>query len=230
MDFPDASRFAGGRDVVLVGYRGIDGSSMLDCPEVESARKHARDLLGSGLPRASRRLHDVRAPPPAGRRRPRRLHAARTRRRPRSGPACARLPAGRPPQRERRNAHGDDLRLALSEPRPSLGDDRRQPARRLPLGRRDDRRADPQVRGALRAELRAAAARPTSRPRSARRVAHLPGTSGSCRSRRATSRPAPSSACSTRRGRRPADRGAEDDRHAAVGPARRRRAAPGSCR
>jgi len=46
MDFPDASRFAGDRDVVLVGYRGVDGSSVLDCPEAESAMKHARDLVG----------------------------------------------------------------------------------------------------------------------------------------------------------------------------------------
>jgi pimeloyl-ACP methyl ester carboxylesterase len=46
MDFPDAGRFAGDRDVVLVGYRGVDGSSVLDCPEAESAMKRARDLLG----------------------------------------------------------------------------------------------------------------------------------------------------------------------------------------
>ena len=45
MTFPDASRFADKRDVVLVGYRGIDGSVRLDCPEVDSAMKHARDLL-----------------------------------------------------------------------------------------------------------------------------------------------------------------------------------------
>jgi pimeloyl-ACP methyl ester carboxylesterase len=45
MDFPDASRFAGNHDVVLVGYRGVDGSSKLDCPEVSSAREHARDFL-----------------------------------------------------------------------------------------------------------------------------------------------------------------------------------------
>jgi hypothetical protein len=37
MDFSIASRFAGERDVVLVGYRGIDSSVRLDCPEVESA-------------------------------------------------------------------------------------------------------------------------------------------------------------------------------------------------
>ena len=45
MNFPDASRFAGHHDVVLVGYRGVDGSSRLDCPEVISAREHARDFL-----------------------------------------------------------------------------------------------------------------------------------------------------------------------------------------
>jgi pimeloyl-ACP methyl ester carboxylesterase len=45
MHFKDASRFADKRDVVLVGYRGVDGSSKLDCPEVSSARKHARDFL-----------------------------------------------------------------------------------------------------------------------------------------------------------------------------------------
>ena len=45
MNFPDASRFAGNHDLVLVGYRGVDGSSKLDCPEVISAREHARDFL-----------------------------------------------------------------------------------------------------------------------------------------------------------------------------------------
>ena len=37
MTVPEASRFADDHDVVLVGYRGVDGSSRLDCPEVESA-------------------------------------------------------------------------------------------------------------------------------------------------------------------------------------------------
>ncbi|HEY1369227.1 MAG TPA: alpha/beta fold hydrolase [Gaiellaceae bacterium] len=45
MDFANASRFADKHDVVLVGYRGVDGSSRLDCPEVSSSREHARDLL-----------------------------------------------------------------------------------------------------------------------------------------------------------------------------------------
>jgi pimeloyl-ACP methyl ester carboxylesterase len=47
MEFQYASRFAADRDVVLVGYRGVDGSSVLDCPEVESALKHSTDFLGA---------------------------------------------------------------------------------------------------------------------------------------------------------------------------------------
>src|SRR6266487_1771275 len=46
MEFSKASRFADDHDVVLVGYRGVDGSARLDCPEVESALKHSTDLLG----------------------------------------------------------------------------------------------------------------------------------------------------------------------------------------
>jgi pimeloyl-ACP methyl ester carboxylesterase len=45
MKFEDASRFADKRDVVLVGYRGVDGSSKLDCREVTSAREHARAFI-----------------------------------------------------------------------------------------------------------------------------------------------------------------------------------------
>ena len=51
------------------------------------------------------RLPGVRRPPARGRRRPRRLLAARAGRRPRGGPARARLRARRPAQRERRHAH-----------------------------------------------------------------------------------------------------------------------------
>ena len=47
MDFPDAKRFTARHDVVLVGYRGVDGSSRLDCPEVVGALEHSRDLLGT---------------------------------------------------------------------------------------------------------------------------------------------------------------------------------------
>jgi pimeloyl-ACP methyl ester carboxylesterase len=46
MQFGKASRFAEKHDVVLVGYRGVDGSVKLDCPEVESALKHSTDFLG----------------------------------------------------------------------------------------------------------------------------------------------------------------------------------------
>ena len=45
MQLPWANRFAEDRDVVLVGYRGVDSSSVLDCPEVESAVKHSTDIL-----------------------------------------------------------------------------------------------------------------------------------------------------------------------------------------
>jgi pimeloyl-ACP methyl ester carboxylesterase len=45
MDFEDATRFNDRHDVVLVGYRGVDGSSVLDCPEVTSALRHSADLL-----------------------------------------------------------------------------------------------------------------------------------------------------------------------------------------
>ena len=66
MTFPDAGRFADKHDVVLVGYRGVDGSTKLDCPEVTSAREHARDFLSEKSYRAdaaafrscARRLQD----------------------------------------------------------------------------------------------------------------------------------------------------------------------------
>jgi pimeloyl-ACP methyl ester carboxylesterase len=46
MKFSQASRFSERRDVVLVGYRGMNGSSVLDCPEVESALKRSTDFQG----------------------------------------------------------------------------------------------------------------------------------------------------------------------------------------
>jgi pimeloyl-ACP methyl ester carboxylesterase len=48
MQFSKASRFAGSRDVVLVGYRGVDGSVELACPEVVSAMRHEGDALSDG--------------------------------------------------------------------------------------------------------------------------------------------------------------------------------------
>lgn len=50
--FDQAGRFANDRDVVLVGYRGVDGSVRLDCPEVESALSHSTDFLGTASFRA----------------------------------------------------------------------------------------------------------------------------------------------------------------------------------
>ncbi|MGE5273491.1 MAG: alpha/beta fold hydrolase [Verrucomicrobiota bacterium] len=46
MHFSKASRIADDHDVVLVGYRGVDGSVRLQCPEVVSALKRSTDLLG----------------------------------------------------------------------------------------------------------------------------------------------------------------------------------------
>ncbi len=46
MVFPWANRYVEDRDLVLVGYRGVDGSERLDCPEVVSALKHSTDLTG----------------------------------------------------------------------------------------------------------------------------------------------------------------------------------------
>jgi pimeloyl-ACP methyl ester carboxylesterase len=47
MDFPEVSRFADDRDVVLVGYRGLDGSVRLDCPEIAASRARSRDWLST---------------------------------------------------------------------------------------------------------------------------------------------------------------------------------------
>ena len=47
MTFPMASRFSATHDVVLLGYRGVDSSTKLDCPEVTSALTGVDDLLSS---------------------------------------------------------------------------------------------------------------------------------------------------------------------------------------
>ena len=46
MTFPQASRLAAQHDVVMVGYRGVDGSSVLNCPEVNAALENSADFLG----------------------------------------------------------------------------------------------------------------------------------------------------------------------------------------
>lgn len=48
-EFAHAERFTADRDVVTVGYRGVEGSSVLDCPEVVAALKGAVDLLDEEL-------------------------------------------------------------------------------------------------------------------------------------------------------------------------------------
>jgi pimeloyl-ACP methyl ester carboxylesterase len=52
MDWPQASRFVEDHDFVLVGYRGVDGSSVLNCPEVVSALQHSEDLISEATGRA----------------------------------------------------------------------------------------------------------------------------------------------------------------------------------
>jgi pimeloyl-ACP methyl ester carboxylesterase len=47
MKFPDASRLAARHDVVMVGYRGVDGSSVLNCPEVTAAIASSPDVLAA---------------------------------------------------------------------------------------------------------------------------------------------------------------------------------------
>ena len=45
--FTAMTRFAAHRDVVLVGYRGVDGTVKLDCPEVVDSRESSADWLRS---------------------------------------------------------------------------------------------------------------------------------------------------------------------------------------
>jgi pimeloyl-ACP methyl ester carboxylesterase len=45
MTFPQANRLAADHDVVMIGYRGVDGSSVLNCPEVTAALENTRDYL-----------------------------------------------------------------------------------------------------------------------------------------------------------------------------------------
>jgi pimeloyl-ACP methyl ester carboxylesterase len=52
MKFAQASRLAAQHDIVLVGYRGVDGSSVLNCPEVTSALAGSADLLSAASIRA----------------------------------------------------------------------------------------------------------------------------------------------------------------------------------
>jgi pimeloyl-ACP methyl ester carboxylesterase len=53
LDFPQAARLRAGHDVVLVGYRGVDGSRRLDCPEVDAALQYSADLVSDATLRAA---------------------------------------------------------------------------------------------------------------------------------------------------------------------------------
>ena len=52
MTFPQANRLAAQHDVVMVGYRGVDGSSVLNCPEVTTALQNSADYLAKASLRA----------------------------------------------------------------------------------------------------------------------------------------------------------------------------------
>ncbi len=52
MTFPQANRLVAQHDVVMVGYRGVDGSSVLNCPEVTAALQNSADYLAKASLRA----------------------------------------------------------------------------------------------------------------------------------------------------------------------------------
>ncbi len=188
MKFARASRLADNHDVVLVGYRGIDSSVRLDCPEVSSALKRSTDFLGQKSFRAyTQAFRDCAARLQedgvdlAGYTLPQQVDDLEAARRAlgygridlvseSAGTRLAMIYAWRYPRQH-----------------PPLGDDRRQPARSLPLGPEGDRRADRPLRAPLRAgrELQQADGRP-GRVDAQDGARTCPTASGACRSRRAT--------------------------------------------
>ena len=52
VDFGNADRYSVNRDLVMVGYRGVDGSVKLDCPEVDGAYAHSPGLVSDETYRA----------------------------------------------------------------------------------------------------------------------------------------------------------------------------------
>ena len=235
MDFPDASRFAARprRRARRLPRRRRLVAARLPRGRL-GARKHSRDFLSATFTR-------VRTPPPSAPARPGcttdgvdlagyTLPAAR--RRPRGRAARARLRADRPAQRERRHPHRDDLRLALPAEHPPLGDDRRQPARPLPLGpaRRPTSRSqhyadlcaqDDTCSTRTRRPRRVDAARPTRDI--PKRWWFLPIKPGNVRS------PSSSASSTSTQAASPLT-GPHDDRHAGSPPPRATRAGSGCCR
>ena len=149
MEFAKASRFADDHDVVLSAIAALTAPSVSTARRSSPALKHSTDFLGEASFRRVRRRFRLRQPPHGRRRRPRRLRPA----------AAGRGPRGRPQglgydridlvSESAEDPHRDDLCLGASREHPPLGDDRRQPARALPLGRTDHRRADRPLRRAL---------------------------------------------------------------------------------
>ncbi len=152
MTFPQASRLAAQHDVVMVGYRGVDGSSVLNCPEVTAALDHSADYLAKASLSAYSQAFASCA---------QRLErdgvdlAGYTLAEQADDIEAARVALGytahRPAQRERRDPSRDDLRVAVPEQCRPLGDGRGQPARELPLQRSRDRSGDRALLGAVRA-------------------------------------------------------------------------------
>jgi pimeloyl-ACP methyl ester carboxylesterase len=150
MVFPEGSRFADNCDVVLVGYRGVDGSVRLDCPEVVTSRERSRDWLSTASLEAQAaafracayRLRDE-GVDLAGYTIPQRVDELE----------FARRKLGYGPIDLVSESFGTRLALiwAWRYPgeHPPLGDGRCQSARSLPLGCEDDARADPPLRHAL---------------------------------------------------------------------------------
>ena len=164
MKFPQASRLTAQHDVVMIGYRGVDGSSVLDCPEVTAALENSADYLG----KASLSAYSQ-------------AFASCAQRLERSGVdlagytlaeqaddiEAARVALGdkshRPAQRERRDPSRNDLPVAVPEQCRPLGDGRGQPARKLHLQRSRDRSGDRAVtRRCARSSLPVAPAPATS--------------------------------------------------------------------
>ena len=164
MTFPQASRLAAQHDVVMVGYRGVDGSSVLNCPEVTAALESSADFLG----KASLSAYSQ-------------AFASCAKRLERSGVDLAGytlaeqaddIEAARVALGYQRidllsesagTRLGDDLRVAVPEQCRPLGDDRGQPARELHVQRSRDRSGDRALLGAVRAA--ACLPRPHRQPR-----------------------------------------------------------------
>ena len=178
--------------------------------------KHSRDFLGSayfdayasGLPGAPTGSATTASTWPATR-----CPSASTTSRPRGARSAT---AGRPAQRERRYAHGADLRLALPEEHPPLGDGRRQPARATSSGTRGPTTSRSASTPAPARADDACSSRTDDLAATLRDLAGHPDRWGSCRSSRGNARIGAFFGLmdSTRRGR--AALRADDDRRVAL--------------